>query len=84
MPQCDAGLLIEPPVSVPNAISHIFAATAAPEPDELPPGILSQAGFFVAPNIEFSPEEPHAKQSIFVIPIIIPSSAFIFAITSAS
>ena len=49
-PQCDAGFLMDPPVSEPNAISHIPAATAAALPPDEPPGILPKAlGFWVGP-----------------------------------
>jgi hypothetical protein len=36
-PQSEAGIRIEPPVSVPMAQSHIPAATAAAEPPDDPP-----------------------------------------------
>src|ERR1700722_1719452 len=38
MPQQEAGLRTEPPVSVPNASGKNPALTPAPEPDEEPPG----------------------------------------------
>ena len=38
MPHKDAGCLIEPPVSVPDAAGTIPADTAEAEPPELPPG----------------------------------------------
>src|ERR1051325_7570429 len=39
MPVKAAGCLIEPPVSVPVAPRHKFAATAVAEPPEEPPGV---------------------------------------------
>ena len=83
-PQCDAGFLIEPPVSDPSVISHIFAAIAAAEPPLDPPGICPGAfGLFVGPYIEVSVELPAANSSIFVRPIITPSSSSIRLITVA-
>ena len=41
VPQLDAGLMIEPSVSVPSAATHRFADTAAPEPELEPPGLRS-------------------------------------------
>ena len=38
IPHREAGCLIEPPVSVPDAAGTIPAATAAAAPPELPPG----------------------------------------------
>jgi len=49
-PQYDAGCRIEPPVSEPSAQKHSFAATAAAEPPEEPPGTCSVFhGFLVGP-----------------------------------
>ena len=49
-PQYEAGCLIEPPVSEPSAAKHSFAATAAAEPPEEPPGTCSVfLGFLVGP-----------------------------------
>ena len=39
VPVNDAGCRIDPPVSVPVAPAHRFAATAAEEPPEEPPGV---------------------------------------------
>ena len=38
MPQHDAGLRTDPPVSVPSASGNSPAATPAPEPEDEPPG----------------------------------------------
>jgi hypothetical protein len=45
IPFSDAGMRIEPPVSLPSATSHMPAATATPEPPLEPPGrrVSSQA-----------------------------------------
>ena len=49
-PQRDAGTLIEPPVSLPTAQSHMPAATAAADPPDDPPGIRSgSCGLRTAP-----------------------------------
>ncbi len=70
-PQYDAGCLIEPPVSEPNAQKASFAATAAAEPPEEPPGTCcGLRGFFVTPNADVSVVEPIANSSIFVLPMI--------------
>ncbi len=50
MPQKEAGILIEPPISVPRASGVIPAATTAPEPPLDPPGVQSSRhGFRVTP-----------------------------------
>jgi hypothetical protein len=43
MPQNAAGARVEPPVSLPMAISHIPSATATAAPEEEPPGSLDVA-----------------------------------------
>ncbi len=43
MPHNAAGILIEPPVSLPRAIATIPAATAAPDPPDEPPGMRLDA-----------------------------------------
>ncbi len=49
-PQCDAGWRIEPPVSLPNAIGTMPAATAAAEPPDEPPGVRARShGLRAAP-----------------------------------
>ena len=46
MPHNPAGIRVDPPVSVPMAISHIASATATAAPEEDPPGMrLRSAGF---------------------------------------
>ena len=62
---------MEPPVSEPNAKKHSFAATAAAEPPEEPPGTCWVFhGFLVTPNADVSVVEPMANSSILVFPII--------------
>ena len=43
MLQYDAGVRIEPPVSVPSAAKHKPAETAAADPPDEPPGLRSMA-----------------------------------------
>ena len=43
MPQSAAGMRIEPPVSVPMAISHMPSATATPPPEDEPPGTRARS-----------------------------------------
>src|SRR5205823_12244240 len=69
MPQKDAGWRIEPPVSEPIASGARRAATAAADPPLDPPGVRSSAhGLRVAPNAEFSVDEPIANSSQLVLP----------------
>ena len=50
-PHSAAGTLTEPPVSVPKATGAIRAATAAPEPPLLPPGMRAGSwGLRTGPN----------------------------------
>ena len=45
MPHSAAGILVDPPVSVPMAISHMASATATAAPQDEPPGMrLRSAG----------------------------------------
>jgi len=75
-PQCEAGFLIEPPVSEPSVKSAKSAAIAAAGPEDEPPEMsLGFVGFFVGPKLEVSPEAPEANSSIFNIPKRIASSA---------
>src|SRR6202167_873471 len=72
MPHTAAGCRIEPPVSVPMASGASYAATAAAEPPDEPPGILVRShGLWLGPNAEFSVEEPIANSSMFVLPRMI-------------
>src|SRR5580693_10387029 len=69
IPQTAAGWRIEPPVSVPMASGASYAATAADEPPDEPPGTLSRShGLRLGPNAEFSVDEPMANSSMLVLP----------------
>src|SRR5260370_34152340 len=69
MPHRAAGCRIEPAVSVPTAIGAWYAATAAAEPPDEPPGTRSVShGLCDGPNAEFSVEDPIANSSMFVLP----------------
>jgi len=60
-------------------------ATAAAEPAEEPPGTRSRAqGLCVGPKAEFSPEEPIANSSMFVLPTITKPASSSRVITFAS
>src|SRR5271169_2528807 len=75
-PQKEAGSRIEPPVSVPSAPRHSWAATAAADPPDDPPATrVVSSGFVVAPNAEFSVDEPIANSSMLVLPTKIAPSA---------
>ncbi len=68
IPHSAAGWRIEPPVSVPSAHGARPAATAAALPPEEPPGTRPRShGLSVAPNAEFSVEEPIANSSWLVL-----------------
>ena len=84
-PQKLAGCLIEPPVSEPSAHGTRFAATAAADPPEEPPGTLFKfQGFLVFLKYEYSVEPPMANSSMFSFPKSIIFSAFNFSTTVAS
>src|SRR5919204_5889708 len=69
IPHRAAGWRTEPPVSVPSAHVAMPLATAAADPLDEPPGTRSGShGFRVAPYAEFSPDEPMANSSQFVLP----------------
>src|SRR5262252_2237530 len=69
-----AGWRIEPPVSVPVAPRQRFAATAAAEPPEEPPGTSGalaprrRHGDCTGPKCELSLDEPMANSSLLVLP----------------
>src|SRR3954452_11900120 len=68
-PVTAAGWRIEPPVSVPVASGASYAATAADEAPEDPPGIRVRShGLCVVPNALFSVEEPAANSPMLVLP----------------
>src|SRR5580704_8531994 len=62
-----------------------YAATAAAEPPDEPPGILSRShGLRLAPNAEFSVEEPMANSSMLVLPMMIAPACFSRCVIVAS
>src|SRR4029079_4948951 len=69
-----AGGRIEPPVSVPVAPRHSFAATAAAEPPDEPPGVngvfdpFRRHGECTGPKCDVSLDEPIANSSQLVLP----------------
>src|SRR5262249_14875349 len=74
-PQTAAGCRIEPPVSVPMPSGAWYAATAAAEPPDDPPGTLLRShGLCEGPNAEFSVDEPIATSSILVLRSITTSA----------
>src|SRR5262245_35998927 len=76
---------MEPPVSVPRLAGTARAATAAPEPPEDPPGTRSPChGLRVAPNAEFSFDEPMANSSQLSLPRTTAPARFRRATTVAS
>src|SRR5215470_12605795 len=84
-PQKAAGSRIEPPVSVPSAAWHSWAATAAPEPPEEPPGTrVPSHGLRVVPSAEFSVDDPMANSSQLSLPTTTAPAARRRAVTVAS
>src|SRR3989338_4893800 len=80
-----AGWRMDPPVSEPKAATAIWAATAAAEPPDEPPGTrVRSCGFLVTLKAEFSVEEPIANSSRFVLPKNTAPTDFSFEITVAS
>src|SRR5271156_826841 len=54
-----------------------YAATAAADPPDEPPGILFRShGLWLGPNAEFSVEEPIANSSMLVLPRMIAPACF--------
>ena len=80
MPVKAAGWRIEPPVSVPVAPRQSFAATAAADPPDEPPGTsgafepLRRQGEVTGPNAEVSFDEPMANSSLLILPSIVAPS----------
>src|SRR5687768_611209 len=70
MPQNAAGCRTDPPVSLPNAIGTMPAATVAADPPEEPPGTrVGSSGFRTGPYALYSFDDPIANSSQFVFPI---------------
>src|SRR6185436_12412409 len=67
-PHSAAGWRIDPPVSEPSPSGAYPAATAAADPPLEPPGTrVTSCGLRVAPNAEFSVDEPIANSSRLVL-----------------
>ena len=87
MPVKAAGWRIEPPVSVPVAPRQRFAATAAAEPPDEPPGTsgvlapLRRHGEMTGPKNEVSFDEPMANSSLLSLPSITAPSRQSCAVT---
>src|SRR5436190_18012824 len=90
MPQNEAGWRIEPPVSVPVEPGTIYAATAAAEPPDEPPGASLRLsprrfqGFSTPPKWLVMFEEPMANSSRLVLPTITAPAFHRFAVTVLS
>src|SRR5262245_26339457 len=76
---------MEPPVSVPMPSGAWYAATAAAEPPDEPPGTRFRShGLRDGPKAEFSVEDPIANSSMLVLPRITTPAARSRAVTVAS
>ena len=74
-PQNEPGWRTDPPVSDPNPIGHMPAATAAADPPEEPPGVRDGShGFLEGPKAEYSVDDPIANSSKLVLPKIMAPS----------
>ena len=65
IPQAEAGMRIDPPVSEPVAAIHRPAATAAPEPPEEPEGTRSRSQGLRVGGVTL----PQANSCVRVLPI---------------
>src|SRR5579871_6081050 len=84
-PQNEAGMRIDPPVSVPVAIATIPAATAAPDPPLDPPGTRSVSqGFRTAPKCGLLDVIPYANSCRLVLPTRTDPASSRFIAISAS
>ena len=84
-PVIAAGMRTEPPVSVPSEPWHMPAATLAPEPPLVPPGICSGfQGLRHCPNTGFVVTTPNANSCILALPISTAPAARRRRTTSAS
>ena len=69
MPQQAAGILIEPPVSVPTVASAMPVATLTADPPLEPPGDrVGSSGLRTGPNAESPLVVPSANSCRFVLP----------------
>ena len=84
-PQNEAGIRIEPPMSVPISNEVSPAATAAAAPPDDPPGTRSAFhGFTVVPNIGLKAWTSPDQRGRFVLPNTIAPAAFSAATVGAS
>src|SRR5687767_13163837 len=85
MPQCDAGLRIEPPVSEPMAAGTKPAAVAAPEPLDEPPVKCSRfQGLRAGGHGRSKHGPPVANSCVDSLPMKTPPAARNFCVTTAS
>ena len=71
-PQCDAGMRIEPPPSLPWAMGTMPAATAAAEPPLDPPGVrVGSQGLRVGPCSSGSVTAASPNSGVLVLPRMI-------------
>src|SRR5918992_4638621 len=85
MPVTAAGWRMDPPVSVPVLNGASYAATAADEPPDDPPGTLFRShGLWLGPKALFSVDEPIANSSMLVLPKMTSPAARSRAVTVAS
>src|SRR5215469_959221 len=85
MPHTAAGWRMEPPVSVPIPSGASYAATAADDPPDEPPGTRVRShGLAEGPNAEFSVDEPMANSSMLVFPRMITPASLSRLVTVAS
>src|SRR2546422_11136113 len=76
-PQREAGILIDPPESVPRALKQRPAATAAPDPALEAPGCISLfQGFLVGPKNDCLSESVYANSCKLSLPMIIAPASF--------
>src|SRR5262252_6918295 len=85
MPQAEAGLRTDPPVSEPRASGNSPAHTPAPEPEDEPPGWCSGFhGLRAGGNGRSKLEPPMANSWVASLPRIIAPAWRSFATTTAS
>ena len=84
-PQKDAGIRIDPPVSVPRARGTTPAATAAPDPPLDPPVIRARSqGLAVGPQAEMRLVAPAASSCWLVLPTRMAPASRMRTTTAAS
>ena len=84
-PHNEAGMRIEPPVSVPSAPSAMPVATAIADPLDDPPGMrVESQGLRAVPKCGLSPVTPRAISCVFVLPMMDAPACLSFSMTNAS